>query len=105
MNANENTIKPLVVGPAVATALLDCGFDKLYELIDADELESYLEGARRKITLASIERLVQRRLAARSGKLDRSELIQKRLAADRAKRRPQRRSREAAEARRRELDP
>jgi hypothetical protein len=56
--------KALVVGMAKAKALLDTGTDSLYDLIKTGELDSYLEGRRRKITMASIERLIQKRLAA-----------------------------------------
>jgi hypothetical protein len=59
----DDPIKPLVVGMTKAEALLDSGSDTLYDLIKAGELESYLEGKRRKITMNSIERLIQRRLA------------------------------------------
>jgi hypothetical protein len=58
--------KPLVVGMATAGVMLDCGVDKLYELIKARELDSYLDGNRRKITMCSIERRIQKRLAAAS---------------------------------------
>jgi hypothetical protein len=54
--------KPLVVGLATARVKLDCGIDKLYDLIKARELDSFLDGNRRKITMESIERLIQRRL-------------------------------------------
>jgi hypothetical protein len=60
----DDPVKPLVVGLAKAETLLDTGLDSIYELIRAGELESYLEGKRRKITLCSIERLIQKRLAA-----------------------------------------
>src|SRR5262245_60489747 len=84
-NNSDEHIRPLVVSLAEAGVLLNSGVDKVYELIHAEELDSYLEGARRKITMASIERLIERRLAARHDKLDRKELVQKRLAAERAK--------------------
>jgi len=81
---NDKLIKPLVVGMNAAATLLDCGIDTIYDLIDRRELDSYLEGIRRKITVDSIERLIERRLAARQCKLDRSQLLEKRLAAGRA---------------------
>jgi excisionase family DNA binding protein len=60
--------RPLVAGMAKTKVLLDTGTDKIYDLIKAGELDSYMEGNRRKITMESIERLIQRRLetAARS---------------------------------------
>jgi hypothetical protein len=59
--------KPLVVGMTKAEHLLDAGTDKLYDLIKAGELDSYLDGNRRKVTIASIERYIQKQLAAASG--------------------------------------
>lgn len=55
--------EPLVVSPARAKALLDCGTTRLYELIAAGELESFKDGKARKITVASIKRRVARMLA------------------------------------------
>jgi len=63
--------KPLVVGMAKARELLDCGDDKLYHLIKTKQLDSFLDGNRRKITFASIERRVQQQLDAASGSLQR----------------------------------
>ena len=68
---SETSERPLVVGMATAETLLDCGYDTIYDLIKAGELDSYLEGHRRKITTASIERLIQKRLAAASGEFQR----------------------------------
>jgi hypothetical protein len=62
-----------VVGMAKARIKLDCGLDQLYDLIKAGELDSYLEGNRRKITIESIERLIEKRLAADSGEFRRHE--------------------------------
>jgi hypothetical protein len=78
-------LKPLVTGMAGACTLLDCGLDQIYDLIYSGELDSYLEGARRKVTINSIEKLIERRLATKGGKLDRSQLLEKRLAAKRIK--------------------
>jgi hypothetical protein len=60
----DDPIKPLVVGMIKAEALLDCSHDQIYDLIRSGELQSYLEGHRRKITMASIEALIAKRLAA-----------------------------------------
>jgi hypothetical protein len=57
-------LEPLVVSPKVAKYLLGIGTTKLWELIRAGELESYLDGASRRITLASIKARVARQLAA-----------------------------------------
>jgi hypothetical protein len=93
----EIQLRPLVVSMAEAGVLLNSGVDKLYELIHAEELDSYLEGTRRKITMASIERLIVRRLAAKRGKLDRSQLVERRLATRRAQARTRRGRVSAAE--------
>jgi len=52
----------LVVRPKVACVMLAIGVTRLYELIDKDELESYLDGSARKITVASIKTYVTRQL-------------------------------------------
>jgi excisionase family DNA binding protein len=56
-------IEPLVVSPKSACVLLGCRLTHLYELIDADEIESYLDGSSRKITTASIHCYINRKLA------------------------------------------
>jgi hypothetical protein len=61
--------KPLVISVAKAKALLDCCHDQIYDLIRAGELDSYLEANRRKMVYSSIERLIEKRLAATGGKL------------------------------------
>ena len=43
--------------------MLDCGTTRLYQLLAAGELESFLDGRSRKITVASIRRFVEKRLA------------------------------------------
>jgi hypothetical protein len=43
--------------------MLGCGRTQLYEMIEAGELDSYLDGAARKITTASIHRRIERKLA------------------------------------------
>jgi len=56
----------LVVSPRRARFLLDIGNTHLYELLTAGELDSFLEGRSRKITMESIQRLISRRLAIQS---------------------------------------
>jgi hypothetical protein len=68
----NETDKPLVAGMAKTKILLDCGDDTIYGLIKARQLDSYLEGKSRKITMASIERLIEKRLAADPGKFERA---------------------------------
>ena len=55
---------PLVVKPKVAWKLLACSNTRGYELIAAGELDSFRDGRSRKIVVASIHRLIARRLAA-----------------------------------------
>jgi hypothetical protein len=47
-------IAPLVVSPRQAMQLLSCGKTRLFELLAAGELESYLDGKSRKIVTDSI---------------------------------------------------
>jgi hypothetical protein len=54
----------LVVSPRRAWHMLGCGNTHGYALIKAGELETYLDGKSRKITVASIHALIARRLAA-----------------------------------------
>jgi len=61
---DPETIKPLVVRPRAARRLLgDCSNDELYDKIRAGEIESYLDGRRRLIVVASIERDIARKAA------------------------------------------
>jgi hypothetical protein len=53
-------VEPLVVSPAQAQVMLDCGTTYFYEILP--ELESYLEGRHRKITVASIKKRIARKL-------------------------------------------
>jgi hypothetical protein len=58
----HDATEPLVVSPRKAQAILDCGKTKLFELLAAGELESYLDGRCRKITMASIRARHQQKL-------------------------------------------
>ena len=53
---------PAVVSVNEACHLLGNGRDKIYALIEAHELESYVDGHRRRIVVASIEAYIKRRL-------------------------------------------
>jgi hypothetical protein len=55
-------VRPLVVGTTEARRLGGWGKTKIFELIAAGELDSYLDGRVRRITLASIEARIQRKL-------------------------------------------
>ena len=52
----------LCVRPRIAEELLSIGHKQLYELLGRGELESFKEGKARKITLASIEAYIARKL-------------------------------------------
>jgi hypothetical protein len=54
----------LVIRPKVAFKLLGIGNTHGYELVNAGELQSYLEGRARLITVTSVFGLIARRLAA-----------------------------------------
>ena len=56
------SVRPFVVGTAEAGRLGGWGKTKLFELIAAGELESYLDGRVRRITVESIEARIQRKL-------------------------------------------
>ena len=51
----------LVVKPKIACHMLGCGNTRLYELLAAHELQSFLDGRSRKITVESIRNYVARR--------------------------------------------
>jgi hypothetical protein len=61
--ASLANVAPLVVKPKVAWKLLSCGSTHGYELLAAGELDSYLDGRSRMITVSSIHRYIARRLA------------------------------------------
>jgi excisionase family DNA binding protein len=52
----------LVVRPKTACQMLAIGVTRLYELVAAGELESFKDGAARKITTRSIRGYVERQL-------------------------------------------
>jgi hypothetical protein len=54
--------EPFLVKPKVAWKMLACGNTRGYELLAAGELESFLDGRSRKITVASIRRYIERHL-------------------------------------------
>jgi hypothetical protein len=55
---------PLLVKPRDAWRMLGCGNTRGYELLAAGELDSFLDGRSRKITVASIHAYVARKLVA-----------------------------------------
>jgi hypothetical protein len=62
---NAPSLEPLVVGPREACVLLGCGLTRFYEILP--ELESYLDGSTRRITVASIKARIARKLAEAPG--------------------------------------
>ena len=56
------SVRPLVVGTTEARRKGGWGKTKIFELIAAGELESFLDGRVRRITLASIEARIARKL-------------------------------------------
>jgi hypothetical protein len=62
----------LVATPNQTMAYIGIGREKLYQLINAGELESYTEGSSRKILWPSIHALVKRRLAAEADRRGRA---------------------------------
>jgi hypothetical protein len=62
----------LVASPNQTMTHIGVGRAKLYELINAGELESYTEGSSRKILWPSIHAYVKRRLAAEADRRGRA---------------------------------
>jgi hypothetical protein len=62
-------IAPLIVKPREARCMLACGNTRLYELLAAEELESFVDGRSRKITVESIRRYIARRQSPASRKM------------------------------------
>src|SRR5262245_57971134 len=62
----DNHLEPLAVTPRQACILLGVGNTRLYQLIRNGELESYLDGRARRITMRSIHRRITRLLASAS---------------------------------------
>jgi hypothetical protein len=66
---NSGDEEALVVSPHRAEQLLGISKTTLYELLGRDELESFTLGKSRKITIASIRALIERRVAEPGKKL------------------------------------
>jgi hypothetical protein len=50
----------IVVRPKTAMEMLNCGRTRLYEMLAAGELDSYLDAGARQITVESIHRRIER---------------------------------------------
>lgn len=59
-------MEPLGLPPEAARAVIGCGTTKLYELLNAGELESYFVGRSRRVTTASIRDYVARQLVQKA---------------------------------------
>jgi excisionase family DNA binding protein len=57
-------VVPRAVTVPTACKLLSCGVTHAYDLINKGELESYLDGKSRRVTLRSIDNYIARRVAA-----------------------------------------
>ena len=62
----------LVASPNETMNFIGVSRAKLYELLNGNELESYVEGSSRKILWPSIHAYVQRRLAAEAARRNRT---------------------------------
>ena len=54
-------IERRVVGVDAACFALNCGRDQLYALLSNNQIESYLDGRARRVTVESIDRYLARR--------------------------------------------
>jgi hypothetical protein len=63
----DREVGPLVVKPKTAWKMLACSNTRGYELLNAGELESFLDGRSRKITVDSIHRYIARLLQPSDG--------------------------------------
>jgi hypothetical protein len=76
---SDDDLEPLAVSPRQACRLINVGITYLYDLINNNELESYVEGRRaRKITMRSIRARQERLLAAARGAVVTTETAQPR---------------------------
>jgi len=58
---------PLAVSAKEAARLLSLSLSKIYELLRNGDLQSYVDGCTRRVTMASIHQYVERRLADSGG--------------------------------------
>jgi excisionase family DNA binding protein len=63
---------PLIVKPRDAEIMLNCSHKRLYELLNAGELESFRDGGSRKITVESINAYIKRKLQSAAAERHRS---------------------------------
>jgi excisionase family DNA binding protein len=63
MKTAHPSTQPLVTSVNGACAILHKSRDKVYDLIKSGEIESYLDGDSRRITIRSLEAYVQKKVA------------------------------------------
>lgn len=74
-------IKPLLCSPKEAMTMLAVSHQKLYELMNSGELQSYLEGRSRKILISSVYDLIEKRKGAyRPGRMVGEKQLDKKMA-------------------------
>jgi excisionase family DNA binding protein len=74
-------IEPRVGSPKDAQRRARLGKDRLYELLNSGEIESYLDGRSRKIVLASVDAYIDRQIAQSKGSFQRGRYPKQRGAA------------------------
>ena len=67
VSESEGT-EPLVVSVKKGCTILGSGVTRLYELINAGEIQSYRDGKSRKVVVASLRAFVARQIAAEATK-------------------------------------
>jgi excisionase family DNA binding protein len=65
-------IEPRVGSPKDAQRRARVGKDRLYELLNSGEIESYLDGRSRKVVLASVDAYIDRQIAQARGQFQRA---------------------------------
>ena len=98
----EKQLEPLAASPREACVLMNVGMTRLYQLMRDDEVESYLDGGSRRITMESIRRR-QERLLANSRTTDPAEKAHRRRPPSRKRTRSKPESRAERPSRRRTL--
>jgi hypothetical protein len=61
-STGPSELGPLVVKPKIAWRMLNCSNTRGYQLLAAGELDSFLDGRSRKITVESIQQYIARQL-------------------------------------------
>jgi hypothetical protein len=67
-NLHPDQTEILVLPAKKAAPSIGVGMTRLYELINAGEIESYTDGKARKVVVASLKAYVERQIAAQASK-------------------------------------